>query len=96
MRRRIASRERVERLDAARETEPDEQQRDRHDQELRGEHVADDLAREAAALADRLGDLHQRGAGHAGHLREHVGDADLHAGQMVVAEVHLLRRPSRA
>ena len=77
LRRRMACGQLVQRLDAAREPEPHEQQRDRHDQELRGEHVADDLAREAAALADGLGDLHEHRARHAGHLRADVRDAQL-------------------
>ena len=82
----------AEGLDAAREPEPYEQQRDRHDQELRREDVADDLAREPAPLADGLGHLHEDRSRHAGHLREDVGNAHLEAGDVVVAEIDRLRR----
>ena len=49
-----------QRRQAARQREPDQQQGDRQDDELRQDHALDDLVGQLRALVQRLGHLHQR------------------------------------
>ena len=90
----------VQRRDAARQRQPHEQHRKRQDHELRQDHALDDLGREARALAERFGDLHQRRVGSRRrarlcpllHADPHVRDAHRVAAEHLVAKAHLAQR----
>ena len=80
----------VERRDAAGEAKPDEDHRDRDDRELGQQHAGDDPGGQRAPLVAGFGDLQQHvaAAGAVGGLEKLVGDADVLAGDLLVAEHH--------
>ena len=78
----------LEGLDAARQRQPDQQHRQRQDDELRQHHAFDNFGRQHRAFFTRLGHLHQ-GQGVAGQVQgdPKVGHAHVEATHFVVAQV---------
>ena len=83
----------VERTDAARKRQPQQQHAERHKDQLRQHHPLQDLGGQHRSLAQRLGHLdHRRGApGQPGHIGPQIGHAHADAAHHVVAKAHLAR-----
>ena len=77
----------LERLDAARQPGPDQNDRDRQDDELRQDHALDDFVGELRTLFERLGHLNQ-GRGVAGLVFVFAFEFDVQIGHAHIGAVH--------